>query len=329
MPFLIALGIAVALTPIASRLGAAIGLVDRAGGNSLKIHRRSVPVLGGLAVLGSVLAALSAAGASFSWTVAGAAGLALCVGLLDDAHPLPAWVQALAAAAAGSVLAAGGDRLEAFGSFGAIATVLLTAACAIGVNLVDGQDGLAGGLAAIAALGLAGLASGAGVGLALALAGALVGFLVWNRPPARIFLGNGGAYAVGVMLAAAAADGRGGSDARGLLAAAACLGVFMFELTFTLLRRLRSGSALLAGDRLHTYDLLAARSGSRTASTIALCAVGAVASALGLLFAAVPLVVAGSLAGITAAFAAFACAHLWSFATQPRRKVGRPAAQAD
>jgi hypothetical protein len=82
--------------------------------------------------------------------------------------------------------------------------LLLVVVCANAVNIIDGQDGLAGGLAVVAALAVSVLVSAAGLSTvaltALAVAGALVGFLVWNRPPARIFLGNGGAYGVGALL---------------------------------------------------------------------------------------------------------------------------------
>ncbi len=140
--------------------------------------------------------------------------------------------------------------------------VLATVACCNAVNMVDGQDGLAAGLGAIAALGLAAvLAAGAfATALPLALAGALAGFLVWNRPPARIFLGDGGAYAVGVLLAASAAQATS-AGWHGLLAAGACLGVFAYELVATIARRLASSAPTVRGDRDHSYDRLAERAG--------------------------------------------------------------------
>ena len=337
MPFLIALGVAVALVPLAGRIADRFGLVDRAG-SPLKIHGRPVPVLGGVAVYGSVFAALAVAERSPSWPIVAAAGLALGVGLVDDVRPLPAWTQAAAAAGAGGVLAAGGERLEAFGSFGAAATIVLALVCAVGVNLVDGQDGLAGGLAAIAALGLVGLSSGAGTALALALAGGLAGFLVWNLPPARIFLGSNGAYATGVLLAGVVAEGHDASNAPDTLASAACLGILALELGFTLVRRIRSGRRVLTADRRHTYDVLAARTGGRTASTYVLYAAAIGAAGLGHLIAAMPLAAAGALAGTAAALAAVTGVRLGflgpapthgivnvatAIATRPRTEPGR------
>jgi UDP-GlcNAc:undecaprenyl-phosphate/decaprenyl-phosphate GlcNAc-1-phosphate transferase len=289
--FLIALGIAVAVAPAAGFVGIRMGLVDEPV-DDLKIHGRPVSVLGGAAV---VLAALTAV-AIVDWplksvAVVAATVLALAVGLVDDARPLPAWARVAGQSAAGLVLVAGGLRLDPLGALAAAGVVGVVLACANAVNIVDGQDGLAGGTAAISAAGLALLAAGAGdqdaVALGLALAGALAGFLLWNRPPARIFLGNGGAYAVGTLLAVLATRAVAEGGWRELLAAGACLGVFAFELVFTIARRLLARERLVAGDRLHSYDLLAGRMG-RGAVTVLLWGLGAASVGLGLLISTLP-----------------------------------------
>ena len=126
--------------------------------------------------------------------------------------------------------------------------------------------------------------------LGLALAGALAGFLLWNRPPASIFLGNGGAYAVGLLLATMTAAIATAGGWRGLAAAGVCLGVFAFELTFTVVRRLRSRTRLTEGDREHTYDILAMRLGSRPRSTAVLLGAGAACAGAAVLAAWLPAV---------------------------------------
>jgi UDP-GlcNAc:undecaprenyl-phosphate GlcNAc-1-phosphate transferase len=186
-------------------------------------------------------------------------------------------------AAAGALLVSGGLRVEPLGGFGGAALVLAVVACCNAVNMIDGQDGLAAGLGAIAALGLAGVlaVSGLTATLPLAVTGALMGFLVWNRPPARVFLGDGGAYAVGVLLAASAAQATA-IGWHGLLAAGVCLGVFAYELVATILRRLVSAEPTVRGDRDHSYDRLGVRIGSRTTATIVMWALGVVAALLGI-----------------------------------------------
>ncbi|HEV2893869.1 MAG TPA: hypothetical protein VG411_08960 [Actinomycetota bacterium] len=288
MPFLIALAAAVALTPVAGRLGLAVGLVDRPGG-ALKIHTRAIPVLGGLAVVSAVLASLALTG-GFRPAVAGAIGLLFIAGLLDDRRPLPPWTRILAQLAAAAALLADGVRVQLLGALGGAAMVVLVLGCTNAVNLIDGQDGLAAGLVALAALGLAALTVDQGAErLGLALAGALVGFLVWNRPPARIFLGDAGAYAAGAALAVLAAEAANGNGWAGLLASGLCLGVLAFELAFTVVRRVLTRASLTGGDRWHSYDLLAAQVG-RVRSMVGLWAVGAAVAGVALVVAMLPVV---------------------------------------
>ncbi len=282
--FLIALAFGVVLVPIARAGGLALGVVDRPQDDGLKIHRRAVSVLGGPAVVAATLAAVAVTGAWPGWAVAGSILAALAVGVVDDVRPLPAWVRVIALAAAGGVLVSGGWTLGVDGPVGAAALILLVLVTCNAVNLMDGQDGLAGGLGAIAAAGLGVVSLIVGTGgtdgaiaaaTAFAAAGALVAFLLWNRPPARIFLGNGGAYGLGALLAGLVAMATVGAGLRGLLAAGLCLGPFAFELIFTVVRRLGTRTSLATGDREHSYDLLAARGLSRPAVTLVSWAAGA------------------------------------------------------
>lgn len=280
MSFLIAAVAAAVLVPLIAPVGARLGLVDHPG--ELKIHARPVPLTGGPVVVLAGLVAVGLTGHGAPW-VAAATCLALGGGMIDDARTLPPWVRLVVQTAAGALLVAGGLRVEPLGWIGGPALVLVTVACCNAVNMIDGQDGLAGGLGAAAALGLAGVLAtfGHSAALPLAVAGALVGFVLWNRPPARVFLGDGGAYAVGVLLAASAslatADGW-----HGLLAAGACMGVFANELISTIVRRLVSAAPTIRGDRDHSYDRLASRLGSRTRSTLAMLALGVIASLVGI-----------------------------------------------
>jgi UDP-GlcNAc:undecaprenyl-phosphate GlcNAc-1-phosphate transferase len=178
------------------------------------------------------------------------------------------------------------------------ATVLATNA----LNLVDGADGLAAGTALLGALGEAVLLRGLGpagpatasqapaeqapaeptpdepaldeitrsaLDLATGLAGATAGFLWWNRPPARLHLGDGGAYLLGTtlaLLASEAATGPGGTGKPGpggaeigWATALLPLAYPLAELGFAVIRRLRAGVAPWVGDRAHLYDRLATR----------------------------------------------------------------------
>lgn len=314
MAFLLAAAIAVVLTPVAARVGMALGLVDQPT-DELKIHRAPVPLLGGAAVVAAVLMGGVIAGQAEPLAVAAATVLALAVGLVDDARPLPAWARVAGQSAAGLVLVAGGLRLDPLGALAAAGVVGVVLACANAVNIVDGQDGLAGGTAAISAVGLGLLAARTGdpapAALGLALAGALAGFLVWNRPLARIFLGNGGAYAVGTLLAVLATRAVAGGGWRELLAAGVCLGMFVFELVFTIIRRLLARERVVSGDRLHSYDLVAAGMG-RGAVTILFWGLTLAAVGLGLLISTLPIASATVIAAAGGVAATAFGLGLWS-----------------
>jgi UDP-GlcNAc:undecaprenyl-phosphate/decaprenyl-phosphate GlcNAc-1-phosphate transferase len=319
MPFFVAVALALVLTWAARWLGLATGLVDRppaadpdGGSDQLKIHTTPIPVLGGLGVVAAVLATLAVTGAGLPLLVVAGVVMATVIGLVDDARPLPASLRMVALAIAGLPLAVGLPLAE-LGVPARVGVVVLLLLMANAVNLIDGQDGLAGGLGAIGSVGLAAViaANGADPVLALVVAGALVGFLAWNLPPARVFLGNGGAYGLGALLTVLAAQATAGHGWHGLLAAALCFGVFAFELTFTVVRRLVASQRLAAGDRRHSYDLLGRSRGNRDRSTLALWTLAAVSAGAGYAADQVSLAAAGSMIGVAFVIGTAAGGRLW------------------
>jgi UDP-GlcNAc:undecaprenyl-phosphate GlcNAc-1-phosphate transferase len=325
MPFFIAIALALVLTWAARRVGLATGLVDRpplAGSTyagELKIHTVPIPVLGGLGVMVAVPATMLLEGYRLPVAVTAGVALATAIGLVDDARPLPASVRMVALAAAGT-LAAGGLELGPLGPLARPGVVVLLLLLANAVNLIDGQDGLAGGLGAIACAGLTAVitANGGDPLVAIALAGALVGFLAWNLPPARVFLGNGGAYGLGALLTVLAAQATLEHGWHGLLAAGLCLGVFAFELAFTVVRRLVASQGLATGDRWHSYDLLGRSRGNRDRSTLALWTLGAVAAGAGYAADQVSLAAAGAMIAVAFVIGTAAGGRLWREATGQR-----------
>ncbi|HET9291648.1 MAG TPA: MraY family glycosyltransferase [Actinomycetes bacterium] len=323
MPFFVAIALALVLTWAARWLGLTTGLVDRPpatapegerppGADELKIHTAPIPVLGGLGVIAAVLGALLVAGSDLPLLAVAGVVLATAIGLVDDARPQPASVRMIALAVAGVPIAVG-LPLDPLGLPARVGVVVLLLLMANAVNLIDGQDGLAGGLGAIASVGLAAViaANGADPVLALVVAGALVGFLAWNLPPARVFLGNGGAYGLGALLTVLAAQATLSHGWHGLLAAALCLGVFAFELTFTVVRRLLSSQRLATGDRRHSYDLLGRSRGNRDRSTLALWTLGAVSAGAGYASDQVSLAAAGTMLGVAFVIGTAAGGRLW------------------
>ena len=314
MRFFVAFLLALAMTPVFARVGVAVGLVDRPDG-ALKAHATDLPVSGGLAVIAAVFAALAFRGGWERPSIAAAVALAAAIGLFDDRIALSPWIRLAVQLLAALALALAGFRLDPLGPFAVPGFVLLVVGCANAVNLVDGQDGMAGGLAAVAAVGFAALGTHVHDphlrSLGLATAGALVGFLVWNRAPARVFLGNGGAYAVGVLLAIAATRLITLLGWHGVIAAGMCLAVFAFELVATTLRRIGAGIHPSTGDRSHSYDLLAGGLVDVRATAAVFWALGAVAAGLSLAVVDAPLGVAAALVAVIVTLLALAATRIW------------------
>jgi UDP-GlcNAc:undecaprenyl-phosphate GlcNAc-1-phosphate transferase len=164
-----------------------------------------------------------------------------------------------------------------------IATAVLVLGLLNAVNLLDGQDGLAAGVGAVIGLAFACL-GGAATPVGLGLAGALLGFLVLNRPPARIYLGDAGAYFVGttVALLPALTDA---ADTRWSIwwAVPLLVAVPVADTAIAILRRLRARRPLLSGDRSHVYDQFVDRGLSIGRSTAVCVAAQVVLGGIGLL----------------------------------------------
>jgi len=267
---------ALALTPLAGAVARRVGIVDRPG--PLKPQQRAVPYMGGVAVAAGVaVGTLLGAGPE----LLGPPAAAMALGLADDRFDLPVVFRL-----AGEVAVGAGVALAVHAGHNALLvalSVLGTVSAINGVNLVDGLDGLASGVVGVSAVGFAVLVGGPARPLAAALAGALAGFLVFNRPPARIYLGDAGSYMLGTLLAEllVRAWSAHGSAAP---AAVVLLAYPLGELGSSVLRRWRAGRPLSQGDRDHTYDRLA-KAGWRTGHVSLVCGAGQAAlvgAALGL-----------------------------------------------
>lgn len=220
----LAFAAAAALIPPACRAAVRTRFVDRPGGR--KAHRGAVPPVGGLVVVPVFLLGagwLAAGDVPGFYAFAAAMIMILVVGALDDARGLPARVKFFMQFAAASVMVVGGRAaianlgdLFGFGPFGlGLASVPFSIVAAVllmnAVNLMDGLDGLAGGIAFTALFWLAVSCVLTGGGAAylpalLVLMAALAGFLLYNmrhplRAKASVFLGDAGSLSLGLALA--------------------------------------------------------------------------------------------------------------------------------
>lgn len=276
MAFLVAFVVAVVATPAAGALARRAGIVDRPG--PLKTHLRPVPYLGGVAVFAALCVGVVATGRP---ELVVPLGLALVLGTIDDVAPLPAVARLVLEVGVGvaAAIVVPGDGPTR------IATAVAVVALLNAVNLLDGQDGLAASVGIVSALGFA-LLGGDAAAFGVALAGGLAGFLVFNRPPARIYLGDGGAYLVGTALALAVPlTEHGASDWAVWFAAPLIVAVPLADTAVAIIRRARTGTGLLVGDRSHVYDQLVDRGWSVTTSTLLCAGAQVVLAALGLVVA--------------------------------------------
>jgi len=253
---------ALIVTPLAMVAARRTGIVDRPG--ALKTQTAPVPYLGGIGVfVGTAVGAIAGHPAVLVPLAA-----ALVLGICDDRFDLPPLPRLAGEVCIGvAVLLTGGRHLPAAL---AAAVVVVTVLLINGVNLLDGLDMLAAGVTAVAAVGFAVLLHGDSRLLGVALAGALFGFLAYNRPPARIYLGDGGSYLLGTALAllCAAAWTPHVPGAVGL-AAMALVAIPAAEVAFAVIRRARGRRSLLAGDRGHPYDRLVQRGWAPPSASVA------------------------------------------------------------
>lgn len=249
---LVAAAVAVIVTPVWAALATRWGVVDHPG--PLKVQQSAIPYLGGLAVMTAFVA-----GSAFHagwWLLAPA--LVCGLGLADDLHPLPPVVRIAGEAAAGAVCGAVvGHGSVAKVVVGAVLMVALTNM----VNLLDGLDAVAAATTSMCALGLAALGDDRVRMLGLALVGALLGFLVYNRPPARVYLGDSGSYLIGGVLTTMIVANWDDPDTpiSAIIVIPLVLAVPIADTTIAVIRRHRSGQPLWMGDRSHIYDQLVAR----------------------------------------------------------------------
>lgn len=263
MVLILAFLVAVAATPPAMGLARRVGLLDRPG--DLKIQTRPIPYLGGLGVAAGLAVAVVPARPALMLPL----GMALLLGVVDDARHVDPVIRLAVEVAVGLTTAAVlPTRLP--GALSVVAVTLVVVLVINGVNMIDGLDALAAGVGLVSALGFALALDGDARTLALGLAGALTGFLVFNRPPAKVYLGDGGAYLLGTALAALVVMAWQTSEPLAVsLSALPLVACPVAELAFAVLRRKRSGARLSAGDRGHVYDQLVRRGWSRNRSVAA------------------------------------------------------------
>jgi UDP-GlcNAc:undecaprenyl-phosphate GlcNAc-1-phosphate transferase len=261
-------GVAVLLTPLVRRLAGATGYLDHP--DPRKHHPEPTPLLGGVAVAGALilgpLLARLLFHADVDWPRAGVlfgSVLSLILGLIDDRHPMRPLGKLAGQVVAGVTLVTWGTSEGFFMErpLLAAAALLYVVALLNAVNFLDAMDGIVAAVVPIAAAAFLALALlyGARVDLALAwaLVGAGAGFLVFNAPPARIFLGDAGSHLLGFALAVLALQALEGSLTWPHAAAVGCILSYpVFDVAFVTWDRLATHRPIAVGTTDHTTHRL-------------------------------------------------------------------------
>ncbi|MGE0760352.1 MAG: glycosyltransferase family 4 protein [Pirellulaceae bacterium] len=312
--YLAAVGVALLasllLTPVMRRMAFWLDIVDHPDEHR-KLHARATPLGGGVAVLAAFALSVTtvafwsmsqrevfASDARFVFGLAAASLIICAVGLLDDRFHLRGRQKLVGQIVAGVVLIASGLCIERITVLDVtinlgIASIPFTLFWLLGainaLNLIDGVDGLATGVGVVLSLSIAAIADALGhrteAFLALAMAGALIGFLAYNRSPASIFLGDAGSMLIGLVVGTLAIRGSFKGPATAVLSAPiASWAIPILDVTMAILRRRLTGRSIYIADRGHLHHTLLKRgyTSGVTASLIGLLCIltglGAVAS---------------------------------------------------
>jgi UDP-GlcNAc:undecaprenyl-phosphate/decaprenyl-phosphate GlcNAc-1-phosphate transferase len=253
--------------PFVRQLAVRMDLYDQAG--PLKIHKGSIPRLGGIAMMAGLLAT-AIPFLPLSSRLNAILVLVLiaiwAVGLIDDVTSLPSYVRFCVHISAGAAFWLAGWHLNWFAQapLDFAATCVFVALVINAMNLLDGMDGLAAGTSAVACLGFLMISAGSrdtmGIVMASSLLGVSLGILTVNAPPATMFMGDSGSTLIGIVLAFLCLNWvRIQPAEHGIVAPLLFLTLPLADVFLAVLRRARSQAGLFDGDRCHFYDILLRR----------------------------------------------------------------------
>ncbi len=273
MPFLLAMVVTVAVLPALVRLAAKWLIVDQPGAR--KVHAIPIPRVGGVAMaVGIIVAALVTIDlhAQDRWFLAGAATLVI-FGALDDRFDLDYRIKLVGQLlAAGMVVIGGGVQVGSLAFDDLIVlspwvslplTIFFVVGVTNAINLADGLDGLAGGTSFLCLSAVAILLSLSdqvtGVALALAFAGAVLGFLRFNTYPASVFMGDAGSQLLGFAVAVLSVRATQGETSQiSATLPILLLAVPILDTLTVMVQRVSEGRSPFSADKNHIHHKLLA-----------------------------------------------------------------------
>ncbi|NLW45253.1 MAG: undecaprenyl/decaprenyl-phosphate alpha-N-acetylglucosaminyl 1-phosphate transferase [Syntrophomonadaceae bacterium] len=287
---IIAFILAYLVMPVIIKLAFRIGAVDQP--SARKVHSQPMPRLGGtgifLAFVLVVVATVNVDRILMGILLGGTA--VFLVGVLDDIYRLSPWAKLAAQIAAALIAVYCGVRVDVMtnpfdgvlqlGALSIPLTLLWIIGITNAVNLIDGLDGLAAGVCAIAAVTI-GIVAWKGnqvviAYVALVLTGAVLGFLPHNFHPARVFMGDSGSMFLGFVLACLSVSGLAkGATLISLCIPVIILGIPVFDTLFAIIRRVNNQKPIFGADKDHLHHRLMEMGMSHQMSVIVIYIVSA------------------------------------------------------
>ncbi|MFB1051569.1 glycosyltransferase family 4 protein [Paraliobacillus sp. JSM ZJ581] len=262
--------VAIILTPFVKKIAIRIGAVDQP--NQRKIHAKTMPRLGGLAIFISFMIGfiIFNPDSPYFWPIFIGAILVTATGILDDIYDLSAKVKFLVQLLAATIVVLGGAQITFinlpfgetlhFGYLSVPITIFWIVGVTNAINLIDGLDGLAAGVSSIALITISGLAISLGDGfvafVGFMLLGSTLGFLVYNFHPAKIFMGDTGALFLGYMIGVLSILGFKNATLFSLIVPITILGVPLLDTFFAIVRRVVHKKPFFSPDKLHLHHCL-------------------------------------------------------------------------
>jgi UDP-GlcNAc:undecaprenyl-phosphate/decaprenyl-phosphate GlcNAc-1-phosphate transferase len=293
IPAAISFSAVLLLTPVAKLAAKRLGIVAKPRPD--RWNSKPTPLLGGVPIFLGFAATLIVTDQfnQGSWATLLSGALVFALGLMDDLFDLSPLQKFAGILAACGLLISSGQALPWFNNsplLDTAATLFWLMGISNAMNLLDNMDGLAPGVALTATIFLAIAFSIDGnvpmLMLALTLAGALAGFLLFNFPPASIFMGDSGSLFVGFFLGSLALFSAYGRSRNLIAVMAGPILPFIipiFDTTFVTISRLLSGRKVSQGGRDHTSHRLARVAGSERNAVLVLYSVAAVSGLISIL----------------------------------------------
>ena len=285
----IALVVTIFATPLVKKLAFKYGAVDDPKQDDRRVHKEPIPRWGGIAIYAGILISLlimiplampQTLFPRYLIGILAVGGLLVIFGALDDLYAFSAKIQLAGLLGAGLIIQfmfdkfgrvqiegvewpmfVGGHWIQFPAWLAVILTMIYIFVVSKTMDTIDGIDGLASGIAFVAAAALVVIAASKGeqprVALAAAaIAGASLGFLRHNYNPAKIFMGTGGAQVLGFSLACLSIVGAFKTMATFALLIPMVFGVPLFDAFFVIVRRLKSGQPITQADKRHVHHTL-------------------------------------------------------------------------